>query len=83
MGWLRQVEKCFQLADTPMDKRVKFAEVFLTGKADHWLRSSGINTNSITWAEFVVLIINRFAAETSFELIDNFRNMNQTGTVMA
>jgi hypothetical protein len=48
MGWLRQVEKCFQLADTPMDKRVKFAEVFLTGKVDHWLRSSGINTNSIT-----------------------------------
>jgi hypothetical protein len=35
MGWLRQVQKCFQLADTPMDKRVKFAEVFLTGKADH------------------------------------------------
>jgi hypothetical protein len=51
-------------------------------KADHWLRSSDINTNSITWAKFVVLINNRFAVETSFESIDNFRNINQTGSVM-
>jgi hypothetical protein len=42
--------KCFSLADTPIDKRVKFAAIFFTGKADHWLRSSGINTNSISWA---------------------------------
>jgi hypothetical protein len=53
MRWLRQVEKCFTLADTPMDKRVIFVEAFFTRKADHWLRSSGINTNSISWVEFV------------------------------
>jgi hypothetical protein len=28
MGWLRQGEKCFTLADTPENKKVKFAEVF-------------------------------------------------------
>jgi hypothetical protein len=82
MGWLRQVEKCFTLAETPMDKRVKFAEVFFIGKADHWLRSSGINTNSISWAEFAVLISNRFTAETSFELIDSFRHIEQTSSVL-
>jgi hypothetical protein len=29
MGWLSQVEKSFTIADSPLDKRVKFVEVFL------------------------------------------------------
>jgi hypothetical protein len=37
MGWLRQAEKCFTLAETPEYKKVKFAEVFLVGKIDHCL----------------------------------------------
>jgi hypothetical protein len=79
MGWLRQVEKCFTLAETPIHTRVKFAKVFLTGKVDHWLRSTGINTTTITWPEFefVALISTRFAAKTSLELIDTFRHMTQ------
>jgi hypothetical protein len=44
-------------------------------------RSLGINTNCISWTEFAVLISNRFVAETSFELIDSFRHMEQTSTV--
>jgi hypothetical protein len=75
------VENCLKLADTPLDKRVKFAEVFFIGKADHSLISSSINTNCMSWAEFAVLISNRFAAETSFGLTDNFRHMEQTSTV--
>jgi hypothetical protein len=35
MGWLRQAQKCFTLVETPEYKKVKFAEVFLVGKADH------------------------------------------------
>jgi hypothetical protein len=73
----------FTLADTPMDKRVKFAEVFFTMKADHWLRSSGINTNSINWAKFAILISNRFVAESNFEILDNFRHKEQKSTINA
>jgi hypothetical protein len=47
------------------------------GKEDHWLRSTRINTTSLTWPEFAALINNRFAAETSLELIDSFRHMEQ------
>jgi hypothetical protein len=82
-GWLRQAEKCFALAETPLHKRVKFAEVLLVGKADHWLRSIGINTNSLTWSEFVALINSRFAAETSLELIDSFCHMEQSTDLAA
>jgi hypothetical protein len=74
-GWLRQVEKCFTLVETPKHKKVKFSEVFFSGKADHWLRSTSINTNSLSWSEFLALIISRFAAETSLELIDAFQHM--------
>jgi hypothetical protein len=83
MRWLRQVEKCFTLADTPMDKRVIFVEAFFTRKADHWLRSSGINTNSISWVEFAILISNIFDVESNFEIVDNFRHMEQTSIVNA
>jgi hypothetical protein len=64
-----------------MDKRVKFAEVFFTGKADHWLRSSKINTNNLSWSEFAVLLSNRFAAKTTYELFDSFRHLEHGSSV--
>lgn len=73
----------FALAKTPLHKRVKFDEVFLVGKADHWLRSTGINTNSLTWSEFAALINNRFAVKTSLELIDTFHHMEQSSNLSA
>jgi hypothetical protein len=78
---LRQAEKCFTLAETPEHKKVKFVEVFLTGKDDHWLRSSSINTNTLSRSEISALITNRFVAETSLELIDTFRHMEQSGSL--
>jgi hypothetical protein len=78
---LRQAEKCFTLAETPMHKRVKFIEVFLTGKADHWLRSTGLNASNMSWSEFEAQISTRFAVETSLELIDTFRHVAQYGTL--
>jgi hypothetical protein len=47
-GWLRQAEKCITLAATPLDQRVHHAEIFLTDRANHWLRSTGINTESLS-----------------------------------
>jgi hypothetical protein len=82
-GWIGQAEKCFTLAKTPEYKKVKFAKVFFSRKIDHWLRSTGINTNSLSWSEFSTLIIGRFAAETSLELIDSFWHMEQSSNVNA
>jgi hypothetical protein len=48
IGWLRQAEKCFALTKTPIDRRVKFEEVFFIGKAGHWLRSSKLNTDNLS-----------------------------------
>jgi hypothetical protein len=46
----------------------------MTEKADHWLRSTRVNTESLTSSEFAIMINNRFAAETSLELIDSFKH---------
>jgi hypothetical protein len=81
IGWLRQAEKYFTLVATPLYQRVKFAEIFLVGKADHWLRSTGVNTSSLSWSEFAIMINNRFAAETSIEFIDNFKHAEQNLSV--
>jgi hypothetical protein len=69
------------LAEIPIDKRVKFVEVFFTGKVDHWLRSLKINTDHLSWLEFAILISNRFSAETIFKLFDMFRHLEQTRIV--
>jgi hypothetical protein len=55
--------------------------MFFTGKADHCLRSSKINTDHLSCSEFAILISNRFAAEPTFELFDTFRHLEQTGAV--
>jgi hypothetical protein len=81
VGWLRQAEKCFTLADIPVEQRVTFAEIFLVGKVDHWLRRRGVNTSSLSWSEFAIMINNRFATETSLELIDTFKHTEQTLSV--
>jgi hypothetical protein len=81
VSWQRQAEKCFTLAATPLEQRVKFAEIFFTGKADNWLRSTRVNTESLSWSKFGIMINNRFATETSLELIDNFKHAEQTLTV--
>jgi hypothetical protein len=81
-GWIRQAEKCFILAETPENKKVKFTDVFITGKADHWLRSTGININSLSWSKFSALIVSRFAAETSLELIDAFTHIDQCSNLL-
>jgi hypothetical protein len=59
VGWLRQAEKCFTLAAILIDQRVKFVEIFLTGKADHWLRSTSVNTDTLIWSEFAIMINNK------------------------
>jgi RNase P subunit RPR2 len=51
------------------------------GKADHWLRSTGLNTSKMTWSEFATHISTRFAAETPLELIDYFCHVNQSVTL--
>jgi hypothetical protein len=81
VGWLGQAEKCFTLAATPLDQRVHLAEIFLTGKVDHWLRSTGVNTDELSWLEFASMISNRFAAKTSLELIDSFKHTDQNSYV--
>jgi hypothetical protein len=78
---LRQAEKCFTLAATPLDQRVHLAEVFLTGRVDHWLRSIGVNTDSLSWSDFASMINNRFVAETGLELIDSFKHIEQPSSV--
>jgi hypothetical protein len=62
---------------------VKFPEVFFSGKADHLLRSSKINTDVLPWSEFSILISNGFVAEITYELIDSFRHLEQGSSFTA
>lgn len=40
--WIRQCEKCFQMSATPDEFKLQMAQLYITGRADKWLRRSGL-----------------------------------------
>jgi hypothetical protein len=75
--WIRQCEKCFQMSATPEDYKFSLAQLYIVGKADVWLRRSKILQNPPTWPKFCEMLIQRFSAHSSYQLVETFNNLRQ------
>lgn len=42
LGWIRQSDRYFELSYTPENLKVKIATAYMSGRADTWLRETGI-----------------------------------------
>jgi len=62
-------------------RRVKISVLYISGRAEHWWRSSGCNANTIPWHQFCRLLGDRFNEVSTYEVIGQFHNLKQTGTV--
>lgn len=51
--WIRQCEKCFQMSATPDEFKMQMAQLYITGRADKWLRRSGLLKCMPTWGEIL------------------------------
>lgn len=76
-GWIRQCEKYFQMAGAPAEYKVNLAQLYVVGKADIWLRRSGILKKQLTWAQFCEEILRRFSSASSYELTEKFNTLKQ------
>lgn len=80
LGWIRQAEKYFEMPEVPDECRIDMAQMYVSGRADIWLRSSGILINPPPWPQFCKLICNRFADCSIYDVMDNFHSLKQNYT---
>jgi hypothetical protein len=59
VGWIRQCNKYFQMAGAPEEFKVSLTQLYITGRADVWLRRSGLLKKQLTWKTFCAEIVMR------------------------
>ena len=75
--WIRQCEKCFQMSATPEEYKFSLAQLYIVGKADVWLRRSKILKTNPSWSRFYEMLMQRFSAQSSYQLVETFNNLRQ------
>ncbi|KQJ98075.1 hypothetical protein BRADI_3g34771v3 [Brachypodium distachyon] len=75
--WLRTTEKYFSMVHVLEAVKFDYAQLYITGKADVWLRNSGILDEDLTWKQFCQVVCRRFAGNSSYEVLENFNTLKQ------
>jgi hypothetical protein len=80
--WLRTTEKYFAMVYVPEDAKFDYAQMYITGRADTWLRNSGVLEENLNWKQFCEVLVQRFTGNNSYEAVEQFNNIKQdTSTV--
>jgi hypothetical protein len=77
LGWIRQVNKYFELSQVPDECKTDLAQTYIVGRADNWLRSTKILQTETTWESFCRLICDRFAQSSIYEILERFHAVKQ------
>lgn len=75
--WLRLTEKYFSMVFIPENAKFDYAQMYVIGKADTWLRNSGILQSNPTWDSFCKALCKRFSTTSSYEAVANFNSIRQ------
>ena len=70
-------EKFFSMVYVPEEAKWDYAQMYLTGRADTWLRNSGILMENLTWEQFCSAVLKRFSGDSSYEVVGNFNSFKQ------
>ena len=81
-GWIRKAEKYFELVGIPNEDRVRIAVLYVSGKAEYWWRGTGCNANTLPWHHFCRMVGDRFNQVSEYEIIGQFHNLKQVGSVV-
>lgn len=82
VGWIRKAEKYFEMVGVPKEDWVKIAVMYINGKAEFWWRGTGCNANTLSWSIFCRMVNDRFSNVSEHEVIGQFHNLKQIGTVL-
>jgi hypothetical protein len=81
-GWIRKAEKYFELVGVPSEQRVQIIVLYLQGRAEYWWRGTGCNPHTLLWHHFYRVLGDRFNQTSEYEIIGQFHDLKQTGSVM-
>lgn len=81
-GGIRKAEKYFEMVGVPPEDKVKIAVMYINGKAEIWWRGTGCNENFLPWHQFCKMVSDRFYTSSEYEVIGQFHNLKQLGTVV-
>jgi hypothetical protein len=81
MGWLRQCEKYFSLANVPMDIWVSMATLHCQGAAEHWWRGVRIPSGFMQWSVFTNMVLDRFSPVSHYGVVEQFNQTKQVSSV--
>jgi hypothetical protein len=82
VGWIRQCNKYFQMAGAPEEFKVSLSQLYIVGRADVWLRRSGLLKKHLSWKNFCNEIVLRYSATGSYDLTDKFNSLKQHNTTV-
>jgi hypothetical protein len=75
--WLRLTEKYFGMVYVPEIAKFDYAQLYITGRADTWLRNSGVLEEELTWKQFCEAMVQRFNYGSSYEAVEEFNSVKQ------
>lgn len=79
--WISQAEDYFDMYGVPPNLWVKVAGMHFNGAAKRWIQSLDRPSQSIPWADFCKLLLDRFARDQHETLLRQLFHIHQTTTV--
>lgn len=64
-----QPKKLFSIVHVPEEAKCDYAQMYLNGKADTWLRNSGVLEEHLTLEDFYNALLKRFSGDSSYEVL--------------
>jgi hypothetical protein len=81
--WLRMTKKYFDMVFVLEDAKFDYAQMYITGKADTWLRNSGVLEENLTWNQFCDALLTRFSTNSSYDVVDEFNSIKQGSSTVS
>jgi hypothetical protein len=81
--WLRMTKKYFDMVFVPEDAKFDYAQMYITGKADTWLRNSGVLEENLSWNQFCDALLTRFSTNSSYDVVDEFNSIKQGSSTVS
>lgn len=77
LGWIRQVNKYFELAQAPHECKVNLAQTYIVGRTNNWIRSAKLQNVEKPWEQLCRFLCERFAESNIYEMLEKFNLVKQ------
>jgi hypothetical protein len=63
--------------------KLDYAQLYITGRADTWLRNSRVLEENLSWKQFCEVVVQRFNSGSSYEVVEEFNSVKHGYTIVS